>query len=289
MAGAAVLIRARSFDAMAIDRPAHARRPLPRWLREPTVHFFVVAAAALLVHRLVAGDERTISLPPALRADLLRRYGDQLSRAPTSAEAEAFLAAWKSDEALYREALAEGLDRDDPAVRNLLVGKMKERLLLQSRIPEPSETELKLYLEQHRDEFEEPLSFEHDYVTLAKGRSAMERERHDYLSRLRAGSTPAALGLRTTAANVSRERIAQDFGPAVAEAIVRLPVGQWDEVELADGWLLVKLLHVAGGLPPPDELRGRLTAAWKAERAARALSEAARSVVNRYHFEESPR
>ena len=78
---------------------------LGRLVREPTLHFFALAAAILLGQRLVAGDPRTIEITPALKADLLRRYQDQLNRPPTSAEAEAFMAAWKADEALYREAL----------------------------------------------------------------------------------------------------------------------------------------------------------------------------------------
>src|SRR4051794_3946624 len=90
---------------------------LARLFREPTLHFFAIAALVLAGHRFFSGNPRTIAVTPALKADLLRRFHDQLNRPPTSAEADAFLAAWKVDEALYREALREGLDRDDPTVR----------------------------------------------------------------------------------------------------------------------------------------------------------------------------
>src|SRR5687768_4564491 len=192
---------------------------LARLFREPTLHFFVIAAAVLFGQRLVAGDPRAIEVTPALRADLLRRYRDQLSRPVTSAEAEAFMAAWKADEALYREALREGMDRDDATVRNVLIAKMRERMLLQTRIREPSEAELRQYLERHRDEFDAPVIYEHEYVVFSKQKPEAEQEREKYQRLLMAGATPASLGLRSTAAKVNRQRIEQEFGSEVAEEI----------------------------------------------------------------------
>jgi hypothetical protein len=46
---------------------------LARLLREPTLHFFVVAAVVLFGQRLVAGHPRTIEITPALRARFHRR------------------------------------------------------------------------------------------------------------------------------------------------------------------------------------------------------------------------
>ena len=152
-------------------------RRLSRLLREPTLQFFAIAALLLVGHRLVVGNPRTIAISPALKADLLRRYHDQLNRAPTSAEADDFMASWKVEEALYREALREGIDCDDPSVRSLLIARMRERALLGTRIPEPTEADLRQYLEQHRDQFEAPLLYEHEYVVFPKGEPGAERER----------------------------------------------------------------------------------------------------------------
>lgn len=273
---------------MATDRSDRDTSRLPRWWREPTVHFFALAGLALLGHRLVFGAPRTIEVTAALRADLLRRYGDQLNRPPTTAEAAAFIAAWKTDEALYREALSEGIDRDDPAVRQLLVAKMKERLVLRASTKEPSEADLQRYLAEHRRDFEVPLRYEHDYVTLAKSQER-ERERERLLAALQSGATPESLGLRHTAANVVSERIAQELGPAAAETIPRLALGRWEALEASGSWLLVRVNRVEGGLPPPDQLREQLLAAWKAERRARDLVDASRRVVESYRFEEPAR
>ncbi len=259
---------------------------LARLLREPTVHFFLLAVALLGAQRLVAGNPRTIEITPALKADLLRRYRDQLNQAPTSAQAEAFMTAWKTDEALYREALREGIDRDDPTVRSVLVSKMRDRALLRTRIPEPTEAELQQYLERHRDQFATPVICEHEYVEFAKSDPNAERERAKCESELRTGATPASLGLHSTVANVSRERIEQEFGSEVADKICHLPMEQWQELETNDRLLVVKLSSTHGGLLPPDVLHARLVASVKSEREQKALAQATQEIAKQYRFEE---
>ncbi len=262
---------------------------LARLWREPTLHFFVLAAVLLFGHRLVMGDSRTIVITPAFKADLLRRYQDQLNRPLSAQEGEDFLAAWKTDEALYREALREGIDQDDPAVRSVLIAKMRERVMLRTRTPDPTEADLQQFLAQHRDQFEAPLMYEHDYIVFPKGEAGAEQKRAQAERRLAAGATIASLGLRSTAANVTRDRIAQEFGPAVADQICRLPIGQWHELETGDRLLLVKMIGVQGGLPPPDVLHARLLAAWKGALEAKATAEATRAIAGRYRFEEPSR
>jgi len=261
--------------------------PLPRLLREPTVHFFLLAAVVLVGQRLVAGDPRTIEITPVIKADLLRRFQDQLNRAPTGAEADAFMKAWKSDEALYREALREGIDRDDPTVRSVLISKMRERVMLQMRTPEPTEAELQQYLERHRPEFEAPLVYEHEFVSFPKSAPGAADERTKALRQLLAGATPDSLGLRSTAANVNRARMDQEFGPDVAAQVAHLPPAQWSELETGDRLLLVKLIRFTGGPPPPEELNARLRAAFKGEAEQKAAAEATRRIAEQYRFEET--
>jgi hypothetical protein len=273
-----------------VQRPVRARGALlARLLREPTLHFFVLGAALLAGHRLVMGDPRTIVLTPAVRADLLRRYEDQLNRRPTPVEADAFIAAWKTDEALYREALREGIDRDDPTVRNVLIGKMRERVTLQTRTREPTEAELAQYLDAHRADFEAPVLYEHEYVAFPKREPDAAEKRMRFERQLKAGATTASLGLPSTAANVTRERMAQDLGPDAADQIAHLPLGEWHELETPDRLLLVKMLGTTGGLPPPPVLHAQLVAAFQASMQQKAAAEAARVITGRYRFEEPSR
>lgn len=237
----------------------------------------------------MVGDARVIELTPALKADLLRRYHDQMGRAATPAEADQLIAGWKTEEVLYREALREGLDREDLAVRNLLINKMRERLLLQTPLRKPTQAELQQFLEQHRAEYEAPLLYEHEYVVFPKQAPGAEPLRAGYERQLAAGATPASLGLRSTVANVNRARIEQELGPAVADQIRGLPPGQWHELETNDRLLLVKLNGIQGGLAAPEVLHEQLLAGWKASMEQQAVERATQAVTRRYRFEEATR
>jgi len=103
------------------------------------------------------------------------------------------------------------------------------------------------------------------------------------------GATPASLGLRSTAANVNRERIEQEFGSEVAEKIRQLPTGQWQELETGDRLLLVRLIRIQGGLAPLAVLHQQLLAGFQAALGQKALEQATQAVVRRYHFEEKSR
>jgi hypothetical protein len=276
-----------SEAGMRSDRAGRTR--LARLWREPTLHFFLLAAILLVGQRLVEGDPRTIEMTPALKTDLLRRYQDQLGRPPTHAEADAFMAAWKAEEALYREALREGIDRDDPTVRATLISKMRERAMLQKRIPEPTDADLRQYLDLHRADFEAPLLYEHEYVVFPKAKPDAEEHRAKLERQLLTGATPASLGVRSTVANVDRARIVRELGAGVADQIARLPPSQWQKLETDDRLLLVKLNRIQGGLPPPEELRARLIAGWKGEMQQKATTEATRAIADRYRFEEKSR
>lgn len=261
----------------------------PRLWREPTLHFFLLALLLFVAHRLVVGDQRTIVLTPALKADILRRYQDQMGHKPDAAEVAAVLNAWKVDEALYREALQLGLEREDPTVRNVLISKMRERATLEARIPEPTESDLQQYLEQHRDQYEAPWTYEHEYVVFSKSEPGAEQKRAEAERQLQAGATPASLGLRSTGANVDRARIEQEFGPSVADAICKLAPGGWHELETPDRLLLVRMIGKQGGLPPAEVLHAQLEAGWRLGMTEKATARAARAIADRYRFEEPSR
>lgn len=262
-------------------------RKAKRLLGEPTIHFFFIAAAVFLVHRLVAGDSRTIVMSPALRSDLVRRFQDQLGKTPSDTEIDAALESWKRDEALYREALRDGLDREDPMIRTFLINKVRERAALEAPVPEPSESELDHYLAEHRDLYETPLVYEHEYVVFPKNVPAAEQQRAKYERALKAGATPATLGLRSVAANVRRERIEEEFGPELANQICSLPIGQWQPLENEKSLILVRMIRIEGGPPSPELMHERLVVGWKGEMQAKAAERAAQAIEARYRFKEA--
>ena len=259
---------------------------MARVASEPTVQFFFLGALLFLAHRLVAGDARVITVTPGVRAEVARRFRDRSGRPPTPPELENELRAWKRDEALYREALRDHLDRDDAAVRTVLADRVRARAALAIPRREPTQADLDRWLAAHRSMYETPRRYDYESVAFPKSQPGAAIQRDRYEQALAGGANPRALGRPIVGGNLTAEDLGQRLGPALAAQIERLPVGAWQRLESGDDLLLVRLDAVGGGMPDPAELRKRLVTDWSFAERQRAVDQAVQAIVDRYRFEE---
>jgi hypothetical protein len=255
-------------------------------LAEPTVRFFIIGALLFVAHRLVAGDPRVIVVTPGVKADLERRFKDHSGRAPTAAETAEQIRGWERDEALYREALRERLDRDDPNIRTILADRMRARAVLALPKREPSQADLDAQLAAHRSEYETPRRYDYETLSFPKSEPGAAEQRDRFDRAIKAGAKPSGLGRPVIGGNLTAVDLTERLGPELAARIQSLPVGQWQRLESADSLLLARVVGVEGGLLPPEELHRRLVADWLFTERQRAVTEAEAAIVARYRFEE---
>jgi hypothetical protein len=270
------------------------RRPPRAWRRhaglllaEPTVRFFLIAGLLFVAHRLVVGDPRVIVVSPGVKADLERRFRDNNDgRAPSPAELDSAIRTWERDEALYREALRDRLDRDDATIRTVLADRMRARAAAGVSKRDPSAAELDRWLATHRSLYETPRRYDYQVVAFPKSepRAAEQLEKFDQA--LKAGANPASPKRPIMGGNLTADELRERLGPALAAHIASLPVGDWQRFEDQDRLLLMRLVAVQGGLLNADELHRRLVSDWSFADKQRAVDEAVQVVVGRYRFEE---
>jgi hypothetical protein len=259
---------------------------LPALLREPTLHFFVIGALLFVAHRAIAGDPRTIVITPGVRADVARRFQDHNGHAPSPTELETALGAWKRDEALYREALREQLDRDDATVRTVLADKVRERAAMPLGRLEPTESELDAWLARHRSRYETPPRYDYQFVKFDPAQGPPERQREEYERALAAGANAKELGLPILGGVLTREELANRLGQELSERVQRLPPGKWERAEGQQGPVLVRLNRVEGGLPAKEALRKQLVSDWLLGQRQQAVERGVQEIIQRYRFEE---
>jgi hypothetical protein len=260
---------------------------LARLLAEPTVHFFAVAAILFVAHRIVVGDPRVIMVTAGVKADLARRFRDRTGRAPSPSELDGELRTWKRDEALYREALRDRLDRDDAAVRTVLADRARARAALGTPMRHPSDADLDRWLETHRSLYERPRRYDYETVAFSRAERAAPEQRERYEQSLKRGADARSLGRPIVGGNLTGPELQERVGPGLAARIQSLPVGEWHRIDEGDeNLLLARLNAVEGGLPDADELRKRLVADWSFDQQQRATDEAVQAIVDRYRFEE---
>ncbi|XXT23218.1 hypothetical protein WME94_16925 [Sorangium sp. So ce429] len=270
------------------DNSGRTMKSFARLLREPVIHFLFIGALLFLAHRLIVGDPRVVVVSAGLQADLERQLRDQTGRAPTEAELKAATDAWKRDEVLYREALREGLEQQDATVRTVLADKLRARAAQQMVARRPTDAELDAWLASHRSQYETPLRYDFQVVAFPRSDPGAEQQRSKYQLALADGADPRTLDRPIVGGNLTRNDLADRFGPAVSESISSLPLATWKALETEDSLLLVRVNRIGGGLPSREELRPILTADWVAAMKKRAADDFVESVLARYRFEKKP-
>lgn len=166
--------------------------------------------------------------------DGLRRH-EPILQLPESVGEGQSATQWLEDEVLYREALARGLGDGDLIVRRRLVQKM--RLLLETGVDvaEPSDAELRRWIDTHAGRYGGVERISLDHVFLSRGRhdARLGSEATTLGTRLRGGeafdldalSDPHPGGTRLDA--IGSRELERLFGSMLARELAELPAGDW--------------------------------------------------------------
>jgi len=275
-------------DAMGAVR----RRRLSRWLREPLVHFVALGVVVFAIHQWVAPTRPTnhIVISDAVLRGLRQEHLRQNGALPTPAEEAALIQRFVDNEILYREAIAEGLDRGDLIVRRRLVQKMEFVLEGEEPIPEPADAELQAYLDAHAVHYAvaERVGLTHVFVSTDQHGQDAERIATQLRAQLDAGTDPSGLGEpflrgRDFPPHTERE-LAGIFGSPFAAQVMTLSAGTWSApIRSSYGLHLVRVTERSAGRQPSlAEVRGAVQRDWQEERRTASNATALARLRRRY-------
>ncbi len=245
--------------------------------REPLVHFLAIGAVLFLVFDLTregGGDASNLVRIDAGQVEqLAAQFQRTWLRPPTEKELAGLIESYVRDEVYYREALAMGLDQNDPQVRRRM--RLKLEFLLEDLTAEepPGDEVLDAYLQQYPDRFriEPHFSFQQVYLNLDRHQD-LAADAEQILTDLRAGVSPETLGdptmLPYEQTAVSQSGIARAFGKTFAQEVVALEPGVWTgPVYSGLGAHLVLVTELREGrLPELAEVRAEVEREYLAQR-----------------------
>lgn len=203
--------------------------------REPLMHFLLIGAALFLFYDLtrdVANEApNRIVVTSGQVEQLAANFKRTWRRPPTEDELSALVENLVHEEVLYREALAMGLDQNDPLVRRRM--RMKLEFLLEDLSAEEVTDEvLTAFLQEHPVKFrtEAQVSFRHVYLNPDK-RQDLAADAKTVLSKLNNGTAPESLGDPTLLPNnyslATQSEIARFFGERFAQDVIELTPSDW--------------------------------------------------------------
>jgi len=267
--------------------------------KKPAVHVLllglIVAAAILIAKGPPSADaSRRVVVTGAdllqQRAAFMRTW----QREPTADELRGALEQHVRQEVLYREALARGYDRDDLVVRRAMQQKMEFLAASQALQEPPTEEEIEAFFALRKERYRLPavLRFSQVYVSSDQRGAGAEQAAIDLLRRLRSEDPVAAdlaswgdaIMLESSYADQTERDVAAAFGELFAEALVRLPVGEWQgPVSSGYGLHLVKVVERDDSrIPDWREVAGRVISDMEFEAKASARDQLYQEIAQSY-------
>ncbi len=279
--------------------------------REPLVHFIVIGTMLFAIDAWRGPSRRAEPTPPAapslpvpaalpsatgpivVDADVVARVRilaeRRLGRVPTAAELDVEIAQWIDEEVLFREAIARGLERDDPVIHKRIADRMTFVLEQSLIVAEPTDAELQAWFDRHREQWAQParVDFTHVFVT---GTDAAATARIGELeAALTAGAVAERLGDLFPGGRRYRGRkladLALAFGDEFVDGLAAQPVGAWQRRTSRQGMHLVRVDRVLAGRGA-DLATARLDVrkSWLEDRRASELATAMQRLRARWEI-----
>jgi hypothetical protein len=261
--------------------------------REPLVHFLLIGAVLFILFDLTreeSGDPANrILVSESQIGQLAAQFRRTWLRPPTQEELNGLVESFVRDEIYYREALAMGLDQNDPQVRQRM--RLKLEFLLEDLTAQqaPTDEVLDAYLQQNPEKFliAPRISFRQVFLSFDRGR-ALESDAEQLLVELRAGAAAEPLGdptmLPYEQTAVSERMIARTFGEKFARAVIELEPGSWQGPIFSGlgAHLVLVTDRVEGRMPNLAEIRPEVEQEYLAERRKELKDRAYRELREGY-------
>lgn len=254
---------------------------LVRLLKEPLLQFLLLAACIYGAYGLFgAAEEENTDLTVVVEANRINgfvaQWQSRWNRPPTRAELDGIINQYVREEILYRQAVALGLNDDDPVTRRRMAQKLEFMTSDLARAVEPTDAELETWFQNNIDQFRSPDLFTFIQVFFdpdARDEATLDDASQVLLQLQQAGvPDPEALQagdqfmLQNYFQSVSELEIRKQLGGGFANALMELEPGVWHGPVLSGfGVHLVYVFeHSQAPLPVlSDELRPLVLEAWQ--------------------------
>jgi len=252
-------------------------------LREPLLHLTLLGGLVFAADHWAQSrheDPSVIIVTAEVKEQARSSFRSAQGREPTDAELGRMREHWIDTEILYREGLALKLEQGDQTLRERVASKTMKILEANLQVPEADDATLRAWFEQRRADYDLQPSFDFSEalptgpVTEAGARSlaeALNDERPDVQA-----------GVRLFEKH-PRQAVVESFGPELASALDRVPLGKWHVLASHAGPSIIRLESREPGRAVTFEaVRARVRRHWMDTKARELRSAAVRKLGEKY-------
>src|SRR6476646_504092 len=250
---------------------------MKKLIREPFVHFIFLGAAIFVAYHFLSArvdnQPGKILITQGDVTSMMIGFSRTWQRPPTREELEGLIRDRVREEVYSREAIAMGLDRDDPIIRRRLQQKLAFVTDDVAAIAEPTAAELADYLKTHAASFgvDRKFTFSQFYLDPNTRRERLAQDAKELLVQLRQRGRDVDLSslgdtflLEHRFEAAPTTEIAKQFGDKFVAKLTDVLIGQWfGPVESGYGMHLVFVdERTEGRLPELAEVRDPVRREW---------------------------
>ena len=254
-----------------------------RLLKEPLIQFLLIGACIYGVYDLFgAPPEEDADLTVLVDANRINGYVAQWqsrwNRPPTRAELDGVINQYVREEILYRQAVALGLNEDDPITRRRMAQKLEFMTSDLARVIEPTDAELEAWFQENIEEFSSPdlLTFTQIFFDPDARDETTLDDAAALLAQLQQAGEPDPetleggdqFMLQSYFQSATELEIRKQLGTGFTTSLMELAPGEWHGPVLSGFGVHLVYVYEHSQAPPPvlsDEVRPRVLEAWQAE------------------------
>jgi peptidyl-prolyl cis-trans isomerase C len=254
--------------------------------REPLVQFLLIGTCIYAAYAFYGAppeaiDDKAVIVNSARVESFIGQWEKRWNRPPTRQELDGVIEKFVHDDILYRQAIAMGLDKDDPVTRRRMAQKLEFLTSDIALFKEPAVAELEKYFKDHQARYREAdrITFRHVFIDPdLRGDSTLD-DAAELLAQLRAAGEPDTPVLESGDRLMSQDffdkasqlDVQRELGSGFAEAVMGLEPRKWHGPVLSG--FGVHLVYILALQPAPqpafEDVRSVVLADWQKEQQER--------------------
>ena len=272
-----------------------------RLFTEPLIQFLLIGACIYGAYALFGAPEEDfrdtrVHVDSARINAFISEWESRWNRPPTRDEIDGLIQSYIKEDVLYRQAVAMGLNEDDPITRRRMAQKLEFLTSDLAMMVQPQEGELEHYFRENDELYQAPdrMTFSQVYFDPdSRGNRTLE-DAAEVLAQLQAVGVPTeesmqmgdGFMLQSDFVSVTEAEAARQMGSGFVEAVVKLEPGAWYGPVLSGYGVHLVYMYDYQKSPPAifEDVQAAVLENWKLEQREKFNADFLENLKTRYEI-----
>ena len=270
-----------------------------RLLTEPLVQFLILGACIYGAYAIFGTEDEglrdtTVHVDARRINSFISEWKSRWKRPPTQQEVDGLIQSYIREDVLYRQAVAMGLNEDDPVTRRRMAQKLEFLTSDLATMVEPAEGVLETYFLENQAAYRDPdrITFSQVFFNPDKRNDATLDDAASALTQLQSTGVPNTATmqvgdqfmLQNDFVSVTQREITRQMGSGFADAVMKLEPGQWHGPVLSGYGVHLVYVFEYQKAPPMvfETVRAAVLENWKSQQREKFNADFLKNLKSRY-------